>query len=72
MLTVAMTENYGVSTHRKWSAAKQTITEKDSTLELLQPIDCLPGTENLKDRIKYNKETVERTQINVLELQPKF
>ena len=37
---------------------RETTTQRQATLELMQPIDCLPGTEDRKDRTRSKKEPI--------------
>ena len=51
---------------------KQTTSQGNTTLVSMQPIDCLPGTEDRQDRIGSNKETIETFQLRTHKLEPKF
>ena len=53
-----MTENQQLSTHLVRPVVKPTVPQRSVTLELTQPIDRLPGTNDWIDRLKSNKETL--------------
>ena len=50
-------ESQKLSTHPVRHVEKQTTPQKNATLEPMQPIDRLPGIEDQKDKIKYQRES---------------
>ena len=50
---------------------KQTTPQRSATLEPMQPIDRLSGTENRKDTIRSQGEPIKATLMELLQLQPK-
>ena len=65
-------ESQKLFTHPVRHVEKQTTPQRNATLEPLQPIDRLPGTEDRKDRIKSQKEPIKMTLMKLLKLQPKL
>ena len=51
---------------------KQTTPQRNATMEPMQPINRLPGTEYPKDKIRSKKEPTKKTRMKLLRLQPKF
>ena len=50
---------------------KATTPQRDATLELMQSIDHLPGTEDRKDKIRSQKEPTKVILMKLLKLHPK-
>ena len=67
-----MTRNQELSTRPMKPVVKQTITQKNVTLELTQPVDLLPGADDRTDRLNSNKGTLRTFQKKLLKLQPKI
>ena len=51
---------------------RQTTPHRNATMEPMQPIDRLPGTEDWNDRIRSKKEPTKMTRMKLLKLQPKI
>ena len=51
---------------------KQTTPQRNATLEPIKPTDRLPGTEDRKDKIRYQREPIKVKRRKLLKLQPKF
>ena len=49
---------------------RQTTPQRNATMEPMQPIDRLPGTEDRKDRTESKKEPIKVTRMKLLRLQP--
>ena len=49
-----------------------TTPQRNDTMEPMQPIDRLPGTEDRKDRIRSTEEPIKVTRMKLLRLQPKI
>ena len=60
-----------LSTHPVRHVEKQTTPQRNATLEPRQPTDRLPGTENRKDKIRYQREPIKVILMKLLKLQPK-
>ena len=58
-------------THPVRHVEKQTIPQRIAILEPRQPIDRLPGIEDRKDKIRYQREPIKVTLLKLLKLQPK-
>ena len=58
-----MTESHELSSHPVEAVVKPTISERIATSEQTQLTDRLPGTDNRKDRIRHNKETIRYVQM---------
>ena len=54
------------------TCGKQTTPQRNATLEPMQPIDRLPGIEDRKDKIRYQRDPIKRTLMKLLKLQPKI
>ena len=63
--------NPKTSTHPVRHVGKQTTPQKNATLEPMQPIDCLPGKQDRKDKIRYQRGPTKVTLMKLLKLQPK-
>ena len=50
-------------THPARHVVRQTIPQRDAIMEPMQPIDCLPGREDRKDKIRSKKELFKMTQM---------
>ena len=61
-------ESQKLITHPVRLVKKQTTPQKNATLEPMQPIDRLPGAEDLKDRIRSQREPVKATVLKLLKL----
>ena len=59
-------------THPVRHVARQTIPQRNATMEARQQIDRLPGTEDRKDKIRSKREPIKMTRMKLLRLQPKF
>ena len=59
-------------THPVRHVEKQSTPQRNATLEPVQPIGRLPGTEDRRDRIKSQREPIKVTLRNFLKLQPKI
>ena len=59
-------------THPVTQVEKQTITQRNANMEPMQPIDHPQGTEDLKDRIRSQREPIKVTPKKLLKLQPKI
>ena len=64
-------ENQILFTHTVRHVEKQTILQRNATLEPMQLIDRLPGTEDRKDRIRCQREPIKVILMKLLKLQPK-
>ena len=64
--------NRKLITHPVRHVEKQTTLQKNVTLEPMQPIDRLPGTEDRKDRIRFQKEPTKVTLMKFPRLQLKI
>ena len=64
-------ESQELFTHLVRHVEKQTTPQRNATLEPMQPIDRLPGTEDRKDKIKTQEEPTKVTLMTFLKLQPK-
>ena len=53
-------------------AGKQTTEQRNATMEPIQAIDRLPGTEDQKDRIRSKKKPIKTTRKKLLRLQPRI
>ena len=51
---------------------KETTPQRNVTLEPMQPIDRLPGIEDRKDKISYQREPIKVIVMKLLKLQPKI
>ena len=51
---------------------RQTTPQRNATMEPLQPIDRLPGTEDREDKIRSKRESAKMTQMELLKMQPNF
>ena len=51
---------------------KQTTAKRNATMEPMQSIDRLTGTEDRKDRMRSKKEPNKMTRTKRLKLRPKF
>ena len=51
---------------------KQTTRQGNATIEPMQPIDHLPGTEDRKHKIRSKKEPTKFTRMKLLRLQPEI
>ena len=65
-------ESRELFTHPARHVEKQTTPQRNATLEPMQPIDRLPGTEDQRDRIKSQREPIKVTLLKFLKLQPKI
>ena len=61
-----------LSTHPVRHVEKQTTQQRNVTLEPIQPIDRLPGIEDRKDKISYQREPIKVIIMKLLNLQPKI
>ena len=61
-----------LSTHPVRHVEKQTTPQRNVTLEPTQPIDRLPGIEDRKDKISYQREPIKVILMKLLKLQPKI
>ena len=52
--------------------ARQTIPQRNATMEPMQPIDRLAATEDRKDKISFKKEPTKMTRMKLFRLQPKI
>ena len=59
-------------THPVRHVEKQTSPHRNAILEPMQPTDRLPGTEDRKDKIKYQREPIKVILMKLLKLQPKI
>ena len=59
-------------THFVRHVEKPTTPQRDATLEPMQPIDRLPGTEDRKNKIRSQKEPTKVTLMKFLKLHPKI
>ena len=67
-----LTESQKLFTHPVRHVVKQTIQQRDTIMEPMQPIDRLPGREDRKDKIRSKKEPIKMTQMKLLRLQPRI
>ena len=65
-------ESRNLSTHPVRHAEKQTTPQRNAILEPMQPTDRLPGTEDRKDKIRYQREPTKVTLMKLLKLQSKI
>ena len=65
-------ESQKLFTHPVRHMEKQTTPQKTVTSEPMQPIDRLPGIEDRKDKIRYQRQPIKVTLMNLLKLQPKI
>ena len=65
-------ESQKLSTHPVKHVGKQTTSQKNATMEPMQPIDRLPGIEDWKDKIRYQREPIKVILRKLLKLQPQF
>ena len=63
-------ESQKLSTHPVRHVEKQTTPKRKTTLEPMQPIDRLPGIQDRKDKITYQREPIKVTLMKLLKLQP--
>ena len=63
-------ESRKLSTHPVRHVGKQTTPQKNANLEPMQPIDRLPGIEDRKDKIRYEREPIKVILMKLLKLQP--
>ena len=61
-------ESQKLFTHPVRHVARQTIPHRDAIMELMQPIDRLPGREDRKDKTSSNKEPINMTQMKIAKL----
>ena len=71
-IVIKLKESEKLFTHPVRHAEKQTTPQRKVFLEPMQPIDCLPGTEDRKDRIRSQKEPTKVTLMKLHRLQPKI
>ena len=64
-------ESQKLFTHPVRHVEKQTTPQRNVTLEPMQPIDRLPGIEDRKDKIRYQREPIKVIIMKLLKLQPK-
>ena len=64
-------ESQKLFTHPVRHVGRQTTPQRTATMDPMQPIDRLPGTEDRKDKIRSKKEPIKLTRIKLLRLQPK-
>ena len=50
---------------------RQTTPQRNAIMEPTHPIDRLPGTEDRKDRIRSQKESIKKSRMKPLRVQPK-
>ena len=60
------TESQKLFTHPVRHVEKQTTPQRKVILEPMQPIDPLPGTEDQKDKIRYQREPIKVTLMKIL------
>ena len=65
-------ESRKLSTHPVRHVEKQITPQRNAILEPMQPTDRLPGIEDRKDKIKYQREPTKVTLMKLLKLQPKI
>ena len=65
-------ESRKLFTHPVRHVEKQTTPQRNASLEPMQPIDHLPGTEDRKDKIRSRKQPIKATLMKLLKLQPKI
>ena len=65
-------ESQKLFTHPVRHVEKQTTPQRDATLEPMQPTDRLPGTEDRKDKIGYQREPIKVILMKLLKLQFKI
>ena len=65
-------ESQKLFTHPVRHVEKETIPQRNANLERMQPIDRLPGIEERKDKIRYQREPIKVTLMKLLELKPKI
>ena len=65
-------ESQKLSTHPVRHVGKQTTPQKNATLEPIQPIDRLPGIEDRKDKIRYQREPTKVTLMKLSSFSPKI
>ena len=66
-------ESRKLFTHPVGHVEKQTTPQRNATLEPMQPMqptDRLPGIEDRKDKIRYQREPIKVTLMKLLKLQP--
>ena len=63
-------ESQKLFTHPVRHVEQPTTPQRDATLEPMQTIDRLPGTEDRKDKIRSKKEPIKMTRMKLLRLQP--
>ena len=61
-------ESQKLFTHPVRHVARQTIPERDTIIEPMQPIDRLPGRGDRKDKIRSKKEPFKMTQMKTARL----
>ena len=64
-------ESRKLFTHPVRHVGKQTTPQRNVTLEPMQPIDRLPGIEDRKDKIRYQREPIKVILMRLPKLQPK-
>ena len=69
---IELKERQKLFTHLVRHVEKQTTAQRNVTLEPMQPIDRLPGIEDRKDKISYQREPIKVIIMNLLKLQPKI
>ena len=65
-------ESQKLFTHPVRHVARQTIPQRKAIMEPMQPIDCLSGSEDRKDKIRSEKEPIKTTRMKLLRLHPKI
>ena len=61
-------ESQKLFTHPVRHVEKQTTPQRNVTLEPMQPIDRLPGIEDRRDKIKYQREPIKVILMKLLKL----
>ena len=69
---IKKTEDLDLSTHLVRPVVKLTIQQRNATLEQTQRTECFPGTDDLKNKIKSNREMLKATQMEMFKLQLKL
>ena len=65
-------ESQKLFTHSVRHVGRQTTPQRNASMEPMQAIDRLPGTEDRKDKIRSKKEPIKMTRMKLLKLQPKI
>ena len=65
-------ESRKLTTHPVRHVEKQTTPQRNVTLEPMQPIDRLPGIEDRKDKISYQREPIKVIIMKLFNLKPKI